>query len=352
MFGSLIGYFFFMNSSTLLSKQECVRTKPNPPNPEPTICPPRVSCDQVITAHNRDPCPPCGGNDISGQIVGAIIRITNRFIDSSEAFFLATVHPSEANANMLLYSRNSGLAQTQILKGIIKKNSCTYSNDNTKRKWYIDMGANQGYFGFVAASYGCNVVLIEPQEAHSRALKASIAMNAWPSKVISLQAALSGNEKQKVRLLISNTHDGFTQIIPANITSPEGLSLKGGLNYDLRVSHYTLDALPFGDILKIVGITPEDEILAVKIDTEEYERPIMTSTSFKAALATKQIKYIFAETIDEDLISNLSDQFQYDSRWFTEDYSSELTEYPTLYKNRTKNEDVVLSYISINTDRI
>merc|ERR1711871_1665152 len=56
---------------------------------------------------------------------------------------------------------------------------------------FVDIGANIGYFSFVAAAHGRDVVLFEPNPYNTELVNATVAANNWTSRVHVFQTAVA-----------------------------------------------------------------------------------------------------------------------------------------------------------------
>lgn len=139
-------------------------------------------------------------------------------------------------------------------------------------KRFIDVGANTGLYGFLAAqetAADAKVLMIEPQPDCIETLRETIWLNNWESKVMLLPCGLAG-EPGELRLHLSGTGSTFDNRFNDNVTLPT-----------LNVSVETLDRLadqhPIGrpDFIKIDVEGFEQAVLDGGFHVLEQDRPVL-----------------------------------------------------------------------------
>lgn len=81
----------------------------------------------------------------------------------------------------------------------------------------VDVGAHVGWFSMLAASYGCRVILFEPQPHAHPFLNATITLNGWQGRVRTVWGAVSDGEAG-ARMKMVNRHGwdnwDVTELVP------------------------------------------------------------------------------------------------------------------------------------------
>jgi len=129
---------------------------------------------------------------------------------------------------------------------------------NTK---VIDVGANQGYYGLLAASRGCDTIAIEPQPRLYDRLKASQHANKFDDeRYLPIRLAI-GAEPGRATFYVPPGHGINASMVPAY--SPSG-------EYD----EYTVQVEPLDDIVhQLIGFDTSDPLL-IKVDVEGAEAQV------------------------------------------------------------------------------
>eukprot|EP00027_Filamoeba_sp_ATCC50430_P015221 CAMPEP_0168565262 /NCGR_PEP_ID=MMETSP0413-20121227/13733_1 /TAXON_ID=136452 /ORGANISM="Filamoeba nolandi, Strain NC-AS-23-1" /LENGTH=251 /DNA_ID=CAMNT_0008597085 /DNA_START=165 /DNA_END=917 /DNA_ORIENTATION=- len=77
----------------------------------------------------------------------------------------------------------------------------------------LDIGANQGYFGFLAASHGYKVIMLEPGSQTSDLLRQTIVKNSWQKRVTVFKNAI-GNTRQALSFNFVSDNSGASIVKP------------------------------------------------------------------------------------------------------------------------------------------
>jgi len=166
------------------------------------------------------------------------------------------LHNSYAGGNVQSYILKNKVwaeEETKILSKIL----------NMKKGLVVDVGANTGYFSFVALSKGCPVIAFEPNTIHTPYFMETMKLNNF-----------SMDKLTHHELFVSSTK---------NDVEFDGWSAYEGLKDENKT-----------ELVKTIAIKDVcDECLFLKIDVEGYEPDAMKSA--KSLLENKKISYIMFE---------------------------------------------------------
>jgi FkbM family methyltransferase len=168
--------------------------------------------------------------------------------------------------NNLLVSYPGGNVQIDILntKCWAKDETLILNTILNKYKGLvIDVGANTGYFSFIALINKCNVIAIEPNPIHTKYFNKTLEINNFNNKVIHLEKFVSTKK--------NCIFDGWT--------GNENLLSKN------TYEHTIVDSIMLDDIC--------DDCVFLKIDVEGNEPDVIKSA--KKLLSNDKIKYIMFE---------------------------------------------------------
>jgi FkbM family methyltransferase len=125
----------------------------------------------------------------------------------------------------------------------------------------LDVGANQGYYGLLAASYGCETLAIEPQPRLYARLLASQAYNEFADDLYYPVQAAVGAKHEAATFYVPPKHGMNAGFVPG--FSPEG-------TYDT----YQVEVEPLDQIVAdFIGFDTVEPLL-IKVDVEGAE-PLM-----------------------------------------------------------------------------
>lgn len=126
-------------------------------------------------------------------------------------------------------------------------------SQNLENTIFIDVGANCGYYSFLAASLGCEVYAFEPNPLYSELIQESSRVNGLEVKVFN--SALSDNVG-KATLSVPDVFQGSATIVDIDLSAYNPMQIE--------VSTIPLDAIE----------KPINKKLIIKIDAEGAEEMI------------------------------------------------------------------------------
>ncbi len=163
-------------------------------------------------------------------------------INAPHPFSMFVAPDEEKLSNDLVANRFFAQNETVLFHNILQ--DCR-TDPSAPPKLVLDAGANLGYFCLFAASYGCRVVCVEPQQHVRSLLELSVAINGFSERVKVSPNFLA--EKIGEGAFMS---EGYASGLNAVTSSPTGKP----------VSSTTIDELV------------QEDLLLLKMDLEGYER--------------------------------------------------------------------------------
>jgi FkbM family methyltransferase len=157
----------------------------------------------------------------------------------------------------------------------------------------VDIGANVGYFGLLAASLGHTVLMFEPMALNRAIVRTSMCMNPKMGKKIMLFPY--GVGEPALCTLISaetNVGDGHTKCDPGYTLDQEGYVDRG------RIQIVPLESV----------ISSEVQIFFLKIDVEGFELRVMKTA--RNLLAQGNVAFILTE-VAPNMMGGMENAFQY-----------------------------------------
>jgi FkbM family methyltransferase len=126
---------------------------------------------------------------------------------------------------------------------------------------FVDVGAHVGWFSAMAASHGCDVVSIEPQDRATTCIQATVAANAaeWHNVSISVVRSAAGRESGSAMLSSSASSPDWALASVDFSSSDQSSSLTTRV---VRIDDAVEDAL---------GRDALSRVVAVKVDVEGAE---------------------------------------------------------------------------------
>lgn len=152
--------------------------------------------------------------------------------------------------------------------------------------WFIDVGANVGFFTVIAARLagpGGGVIAFEPEEGNVRRLDENVRLNHL-SNVILIPAA-AGDHEGEAELFINSDNDGGHAFWDPGLHSFNRVSRERVIRQKTRMT--TIDT-----IVRTVD-PPRGSIKALKIDTEGFEHQVLEGAM--QTLTAHSIPFIFVE---------------------------------------------------------
>ena len=205
-----------------------------------------------------------------------------RIRDAPAAFDFA-VPSGDAGGYYIDALKRSGL-MVPVASCILADSLRSLCKAKQPRGIFVDVGAHVGWFSAMAASLGCDVVAIEPQDRAVQCIRATVAANAadWRNVSVTVVHAAAGSSSGSASLSDSA---GSSDWALASVTFGSSRQSSSHTTRVVRIDDAVRDALG-GDALA--------RVVAVKVDVEGAEvsctrpnpRGSSTSSRFICFLAT------------------------------------------------------------------
>lgn len=205
-----------------------------------------------------------------------------RIRDAPAAFDFA-VPSGDAGGYYIDALKRSGL-MVPVASCILADSLRSLCKAKQPRGIFVDVGAHVGWFSAMAASLGCDVVAIEPQDRAVQCIRATVAANAadWRNVSVTVVHAAAGSSSGSASLSDSA---GSSDWALASVTFGSSRQSSSHTTRVVRIDDVVRDALG-GDALA--------RVVAVKVDVEGAEvsctrpnpRGSSTSSRFICFLAT------------------------------------------------------------------
>jgi len=192
------------------------------------------------------------------------------------------VHPGGNVQSYILKNKVWAEEESKILSKIL----------NLKKGLVLDVGANTGYFSFIALSKGCPVIAFEPNTIHTPYFMETMKLNNFPMDNLTHHELFVSSSKNDIAF------DGWSAY--------EGVKNK--------YKNETVKTIAINDVC--------DECLFLKIDVEGYEPDVLKSA--ESLLENKKIPYIMFEITY--IIQNEVDIAQVNMLHFLHKYGYDLYE--------------------------
>ena len=133
-----------------------------------------------------------GDVEIGYKASARVVRI------AGTSFFV----PDELESIPLVLSAPSEVAVLAVFKTVLHHGSRCDSR-NRRRSTVLDIGANEGFFGLLAAAWGCLTYFFEPQPSCQAALRASLLLNHFDADVARVVPLAVSSEPREI--VVSST---------------------------------------------------------------------------------------------------------------------------------------------------
>ena len=152
---------------------------------------------------------------------------------------------------------------------------------------FLDIGANAGFYGLYAASFGCDVFFFDPQPACGSLLERNICLNEgrFPrSGKTALVARPVSDRNERITMKASLWCEGTFSVAKETVSIPANISEVSNEDATFTTSTVSID-----DLLH----PSKNRILAIKVDTEGYELSVLRS--LQKLISVKRVKFFVIE---------------------------------------------------------